>query len=149
MAAPRKRKTTAKTPVKRGKGELVPQPHGGALRRGGTNNGGPGRPPSVIRERLRGSFEARIAVLESIADGEAVERVRLPSGEESEMQKSAAVPDRLKAIDLLAKYGLGTTKEITVEHVRDRLQQTIALIGEMLPKEQADALLARLEPVWR
>ena len=36
--------------------------------------------------------------------------------------------DRTRAIDLLAKYGLGTTKEITVEHVRDKLQDTISLL---------------------
>ncbi len=42
----------------------------GALRGGGKpgNRGGTGRPPSVIRERCRGSFEDRIAVLEEIAD---------------------------------------------------------------------------------
>jgi len=49
---------------------LVPQPHGGAIYGGGVpgHRGGPGRPPSALRERLRGSFEQRIAVLENIAD---------------------------------------------------------------------------------
>ena len=138
------KKTTAKTT-----GALRPQAHGGALRNGGPNRGGTGRPPSVIRQRLRGSFEERIAVLEAIADGEAVERVRLPSGEETDTRKSAAVSERLKAIDLLAKYGLGTTKELSIEHVRDRLQQTIRVITQTLPKEQAERLLSRLEPVWK
>lgn len=36
-----------------GVGELVPQPHGGALRRGGTNKGGSGRPPDAFREFCR------------------------------------------------------------------------------------------------
>ena len=117
-------------------GDLVKPPHGkGFLRHGslpGTNAGGTGRPPSAIRERLRGSFEERIAILEEIADG---------------AQQAAA--DRMKAIDLLGKYGLGTTKELTVEHVKDRLQQTIRAIYEVLPKEQADAVLTRIEPLWR
>ena len=34
-------------------GELVPQPHGGALRNGGTNKGGSGRPPDLFKRRLR------------------------------------------------------------------------------------------------
>ena len=113
-------------------GELIPQPHGGALRNGGPNRGGVGRPPSAIRERLRGSFDQRIEVLEEIAD--------------DPMQTPA---DRTRAIDLLAKYGLGTTKEITVEHVRDKLQDTIALIREQLPRDQAEPLLERMRTIWR
>ena len=114
---------------------MVP-PHGnGKLRHGsrrGTNAGGTGRPPSAIRERLRGSFEERIEVLEEIAD--------------DPMQTPA---DRTRAIDMLAKYGLGTTKEITVEHVRDKLQNTIALIREQLPRDQSEPLLERMREIWR
>lgn len=36
-----------------GVGELVPQPHGGAIRRGGTNKGGSGRPPDAFRQLCR------------------------------------------------------------------------------------------------
>lgn len=42
-----KRKTPAKSPV-----ALVPQKHGGALRIGGTNKGGPGRPPDEFKAAL-------------------------------------------------------------------------------------------------
>jgi hypothetical protein len=48
----------------------------------------------VIRERCRGSFEERIKILEEIADDPDVS----PS-------------DRLKAMDLLGKYGLGTQQQ--------------------------------------
>ena len=49
--------------------ELVPQQHGGALRVGNPGNrGGPGRPRSALRERLRGSLDERVGVLEEIAD---------------------------------------------------------------------------------
>ena len=89
-----------KSPVKSPKvGELVPQKHGGAIRKGakpGTNRGGTGRPPSLIRQRLRGSFDDRIRVLEEIADDPTV-----------------SASDRMRAIDLLAKYGLGTQAEVT------------------------------------
>lgn len=34
-------------------GEMVPQEHGGALRRGGPNKGGTGRPPDAFRELCR------------------------------------------------------------------------------------------------
>jgi hypothetical protein len=43
-------KTTAKTTV--ATGALVPQPHGGAIRHGGKNKGGPGRPPKAYKQFL-------------------------------------------------------------------------------------------------
>lgn len=33
-------------------GALIPQPHGGALRNGGTNKGGTGRPPKAFKDFL-------------------------------------------------------------------------------------------------
>src|SRR5438445_158952 len=49
---------------------LIPQAHGGALYAGGVAGhvGGSGRPSSALRERLRGSFQERVKVLEEIAD---------------------------------------------------------------------------------
>jgi len=65
-------------------------------RRGVGKAGRSGRPPSVIRQKLRGSFEDRIKVLESIAD-----------------DKKASKADRMRALDLMAKYGMGTTSTAT------------------------------------
>lgn len=78
--------------------ELVPQAHGGALYRGGNpgNVGGTGRPPSALRALLRKSFEERIIILEQIVDN-----------------PDTSANDRIKAIDTLARYGLGPTKEVT------------------------------------
>lgn len=115
--------STGDTPV------LVPQPHGGALRRGGKPGNLGGRPANAIRRRLRGSFAQRLDTLKDIAD----------NGETGE---------KLKALDLMAKYGLGTVKELTVDDVRERVAKTVEVIREHLG-EQADALLVKLEPVWR
>jgi hypothetical protein len=116
-------------------GALVVPTHGnGRLRHGsqpGTNRGGTGAPPSELRKRLRGSLEERIQVAEEIADG---------------AQFSAA--DRLRALDLMARYGLGTQKEITVEHVKSKLAETISCIRQTLPEHQANALLEKLRPIW-
>ena len=128
--------TTAKSTVP--VGELVPQPHGGAIRNGGTNKGGPGRPASALREALRGSFEERMAVLESIVDGEPVQEISVPlamilkhahcpnCGEALKADEAASLfvvnvkgkvsarpGDRIKSLDLMAKYGLGTTQEVS------------------------------------
>ena len=49
--AKRKGKTTAKTTAVIG--ELIPQPHGGALRNGGPNKGGTGRPKKAFKKFCR------------------------------------------------------------------------------------------------
>lgn len=154
----------------------VPQPHGGALipGAGGGTQPGAGRPPSLLREQLRGSFAERRAILERIADGEVIQRGEIPL---SEVLKHAACPkcggeleqttklppswikleavisanakERIAAIEVMGKYGLGAVKELSVEHVRDRLRQTIAIIRDSVPEEIAADLLKRLEPLWR
>ena len=85
---------------------------GGTLRSGGIQGAGPGLPPALIRERLRHSAERRIHVLESIIDGEPVERVRLADGSETKTKVSASASDRIKAWGELAKYGLGSEKQV-------------------------------------
>lgn len=121
------KKLAAKLPA------LVPQRHGGALLDRGLpgHAGGGGRPSSALRERLRGSFQERVKVLEEIAD-----------------DPKADPQDRIRAIDVLAKYGLGVTRELTVDEVRDRLRETVALIRRVLPPEQATAILTLLREVW-
>ncbi len=112
---------------------LVRQPHGGAILGGGLPGhvGGGGRPSSVLRERLRGSFQDRVKVLEEIAD-----------------DSKADPQDRIRAIDVLARYGLGVTRELSVDEVRDRLRETVALIRRVLPPEQATEILTLLREVW-
>jgi hypothetical protein len=113
---------------------LVPQRHGGALYAGGVpgHAGAGGRPPSAIRERLRGSFEERVTILEEIADDPATDP-----------------QDRIRAIDLLAKYGLGTIREMTHDEVRERLRGTLAVIRRNLRTSQAERIVAQLREVWR
>lgn len=185
-ARARGRKSPTKSPTRAPARQRTPAPgalvvpaHGrGAIRHGsepGTNAGGTGRPPSIIRERLRGSFEERIAVLESIADGEPVERVDVPLAAvlaharcpacdgalkptadpatlallTVEGRRSAKPRDRTGAIDLLAKYGLGTTKELSVEHVRGRLEETYRVLAAELPADVFARVDAALAEVWR
>lgn len=39
--------------------------------------------------------------------------------------------------------------DISLDVVRDRLRQTLALIRELLPSDEAERLIARLDPIWR
>ena len=47
-------------------GELRPQAHGGALRNGGTNKGGPGRPPDWLKARM--AYGRELAVDQTVVE---------------------------------------------------------------------------------
>ena len=86
---------------------------------------------AVIRRCLRGSFAERVTVLEEIAD-----------------DPNLDPQDRIRAVDTLAKYGLGTIKEISAEQVRERLRETLQVIRDALPDEEAVTIINRLRGVW-
>jgi hypothetical protein len=50
---------------------------------------------------------------------------------------------------VLAKYGLGQLREASVEDVRDRLRQTLAIIREELEEDTAERVIGRLAAVWQ
>lgn len=91
-------------------GELIPQPHGGALKpgAGGGKQPGAGRPPSWFRQEARrllaeqtdinGKRRARIEFAAAVLDGEFAE---------------ASVKDRLKAWAELMKIGVPTQQEVS------------------------------------
>ena len=63
----RREKTTGQStglPV----GAMIPQEHGGALRNGGTNKGGPGRPPNEFRARMQelANYADRLGHIEAV-----------------------------------------------------------------------------------
>lgn len=139
---PRGKKTPLPTPLRR-------TAKGGLLRTGNPGNkGGSGTPPSLLREQLRGSFAERIKTLESFADGTAVQKLKSPDGTELQTEISADISDRIKAIDMLAKYGLGTLKEVSVENVRERVQATLTVIRQHTSPDQAITIINALRPLW-
>lgn len=128
-------KTTAKTTATRRSrvGALIPQPHGGALRNGGTNKGGTGRPPSIIRAELREDYAQRKEFLNQVIDGAVKVKTTVPlsevlphitcphchkDGVEAKDVRgeitidgltSPSMRDRMAALDHMAKFGIGTT----------------------------------------
>jgi hypothetical protein len=142
---------------------LVPQPHGGALRRGGKPGNKGGRPTAYIRRRLRGALYQRIHIIEGIADGTVEvtlhqtcehcgkEPTRTGTEWVADVLKKvrAAVGDQLKAFDLMGKYGVGTLKAITDEDIRERLSQQLEIIRNSPHVTNAEALIKEIEPAWR
>lgn len=76
----------------------------------------------MIREKCRGAFWKQVKLLEQIAEGEALAIVKDATGRETDMRVSAPIAERLKAVDLLGKYGLGTTTTETDTEGNDAIR---------------------------
>lgn len=145
-----------------GNTDLVEQEHGGAIYQGAPKNpvAGPGRPPSKIRAALRKGFEDRVPALMDIADGVVVIRLtsecehcgESPSEPLSIEEIEKAIPnvgERLKALDMMAKYGAVAPKGgLNEDDVRHRLQMTLMVVQEELEDSAATRVLDRLRVVW-
>lgn len=93
--------------------QLVEQPHGGALDSGGGqrgNKGGDGGIPKLVVMRCQTSFYKRVNILEKIADS-----------------KTSEDRDRLKALDMMGKYG-----RLEVLTIDDGREKGANLAGEQL-----------------
>lgn len=151
---------------------------GGALLRGGSpgNRGNPnalGVPPSLIRSQLRGSYDQRRVFLNDVVDGVVMVQTEVPlsaiiphvicsacSGPVAAKdtvdafflmvpaKQTASVKDRIAALDQMARYGLGTLKEVSVENVRERVAATLGVIRAQCSPEQAESIVNALRPVW-
>jgi hypothetical protein len=161
MGSPaRARKDAAVTdsPAKRavGAGELVSQPHGGAIRRGNQPGGpgGPGRPSSEIKKLMRLALEERIPLVLEIVDANVPLREKCTKcghvvvSEELPARAQPSVDDRLRGFEFLAKYGLEREDGISSAEIRRRLTRTIDVIQEILSPKDAHLLIAALRPVW-
>ncbi|MHB1864363.1 MAG: terminase small subunit [Gemmatimonadaceae bacterium] len=142
-------KKTGKQAVMRSPRSGAEVPTGAHSSNTGGKPGRSGRPPSAIRELLRGSFADRVQTLTDIADGEAVVKMRDKYGHETETMVSADVSDRIKAIDMLAKYGLGAVHGVSLDDVRERLEGTLEEVKARTSPEQFAAIVEAVEAVWR
>ena len=126
-------------------GVMVPQPHGGALKRGGTHER-TGRRPDRIKKLAQKLLEPRLRLLAHFADGVVVSQVEDDNGTPRHKLHSPTPAERTKAIEVLHKIGMGDT--VSVSDVRDRLKRQVALIRSQ-ENWTADELLVALGPVWK
>jgi hypothetical protein len=56
--------------------------------------------------------------------------------------------DRIRAVDVLARYGLGAASDVTVDQVRERLGRTVALIRDRLPADLAGGIIQEMRGIW-
>lgn len=153
----------------------IPQKHGGALipGAGGGAQPGAGRPPSIVRDALRESGDARRWVLEEIADGECVQKAKFPvgllaphvkcaaCGVESQIRaknpedallisiegKVSATPnERTKAVDTLFKYGL--TAGMPMDEVRAKVKATLELAQGFMAPDAFPRFVQDAKGIW-
>lgn len=134
-------------------GALIPQKHGGALRNGGTNKGGPGRPPNAIRDDFRellatGGKRHLAQVLNGVVPL-AAECEKCGHRPKRNLKIESTIRDRSQVVEILARFGIGTKDEINLisPEVRMRVQQTLAVIASRA-KWDSEELLAALDEVW-
>lgn len=142
--------TTEQTSV----GSLKPQPHGGAIRHGGTNKGGPGRPPSEFRRVARKLLHNRnlLPRLADIAEAKIGEIKEIfVDGMVIKTYTETPIREQRGAIDTLLKIGVGDGKEkmMPVSMVGAKLQATLAVLTANLSPEIAEDMINRIGPIWR
>jgi hypothetical protein len=146
-------------------------PTGAHPRNTGGKPGRSGRPPSEVREALRKAFDERIPLLASIVDGEPIARTRIPLAQllphvacpncggqlepanpgdavDIEVVSAANPKDRVQAMDVMARYGLGPLKEVSTEQVRDKVGQTIDAVRMRCPPELAARIIDAMRAIW-
>ena len=106
---------------------MVPQPHGGARRRGGTNRGGPGRPSAAWKRLCTAALRSAkgLEVLKRIISGDIREQLSSTKAGEPVVGTTRNA-DRIRAIELLAEHGHGLptqtveqSNEITIRMVKE------------------------------
>jgi hypothetical protein len=102
--------------------------NGGWLKRGGKNPRA-GRPPSAIKARCLRDFDDLRPLLRRIARDD-----------------EARVADRLRAIDVLGRYGLDHS--VSLADVRQCLIATRRELVRVVPNDQLDALWAKVLRHW-
>lgn len=108
--------------------ELVRQEHGGSLQKGNPGNRGP--PTSKLRQRFRDSLESRLYIAEEIADDE-----------------GASATDRLRALEFLARYGMGTTTSVTPD--ADSIFAFMRELGDGVSRFVVDEdVLEQIQGAW-
>lgn len=122
---------------------------------------------------MRESGAERMHVLEQIADGEPVQTYTMPFRDilshcvcprcntqlepkepdragrlEFTVRGSATPKDRVQAVEVLLRYGLGPLQGVATDDVRDRLGATLDIVQRQCPPETAARIINAMRAVW-
>jgi hypothetical protein len=154
---------------------MRPGRNGGRLRTGGSNGGAGGRPTNEFRRRLFEAIDKQAPdVVRDIASGKPIVKMRVmvasvaphltcancgenqltPKSPEDaiaeiSVEASASPKDRIAALEYGSKYAVGAIKEVSVEHVRERMKATLEVIRTHVSAEQLAAIVKDVQPLWQ
>lgn len=159
MVARRKGKPRKKKAGRKAGTNLVPQEHGGAINQGAPAHpvAGSGRPQSAVRAVLREAYEDRIPFLRALADGKPITLRTATSSKHADGKRTVeskkrvftpGIADRLAAMEQLARYGIGTTKEVSVDAVKAKVEAMLGVLKLKLPEELYKELLPELRQAF-
>jgi hypothetical protein len=159
MTARKKSKRAREKTGRKAGTNLVPQAHGGAINQGAPAHpvAGSGRPPSAIRAVLRQGYEERVTLLTDLADGNAITVRTITSSKNAKGERTVTskkrvftpgIGDRLAAMEQLARYGIGTTKEVSVDAVKAKVEAMLNVLKERLEPALYDQLLPELRQAF-
>lgn len=107
-----------------------------------------GRPPSFVRAVSRQSYMRRIPLLRQIADGTIWREVTVVTrgGSQLTYRVYPSILERLKAVDILGKYGgLVTTVDANVDEDEDATPEVPGYDFSLLSTEQVEVLQSLLQ----
>jgi hypothetical protein len=128
--------------------ELVRQPHGGAIHRGGKPGNAGNRVMRHLHKEAARMVASRMEIIGHIADGTVVEWSEDAQGRRVPTLTSPKPADRVRAVNLLWDIA-NSHKKVSLAQVKARLKAQVQAIRETLPPEQAEAVLAKLAEVWK
>lgn len=106
---------------------------------------------------LREAYEDRIPFLRALADGKPITLRSATSSKNSKGERSTeskkrvftpGIADRLAAMEQLARYGIGTTKEVSVDAVKAKVEAMLNVLKEQLEPELYKKLLPDLREAF-
>jgi hypothetical protein len=128
--------------------EKIPQPHGGALLRGGVKGNAGNRMRRLVTKKAMHMVAERMPILGHIADGSVVEWSEDAQGHRTPTLTSPKPADRVKALQLLWEVA-NSDKKVSMAQVRARLQAQVVVIRQTLAPDVADRVLEKLADVWK
>ena len=116
----------------------------------GGKKGSSGRLRRVVREKLTQIMDQHgvPALTDILTAPRDTMMVCEKCGCQQEVKPPSTDGDRIRATDVVGKYGTGTLKEISVEEVQDRLRHTVEIIQNELQPDDADRVSGLLKEVW-
>jgi hypothetical protein len=128
--------------------QLIPQPHGGALYRGGVKGNAGNRLRGRVRRQALHLVAQRLPQLAHVADGVVIEWTEDALGQRVPVLTSPTPGERTAAMRLLwdvAQSG----QSVNMPEVKKRVKQQVEVIRSTLPPDQAETLLHALGEIWR